>query len=412
MYSILIPSSVYGSTVKRLSRLAAKAGIDVTAVTGETTIYRMARVWIRPIDQEPYPVLRLDRSQALACKRLTIGAMPVVSGFAFIGKVSHLDGGNILAMAPGCEESDLPIDWRNAKASHCDHCGKVRQRAETFLIRSPEGALMRVGRQCLADFVVNADALIAMAEFQDSLRIPAEQDPDYEGSGWGQWGTSTFHYLAACVACTESSGFVKMQDTAGRKPTAYAASFACHPRPTTNSHGERDEWDSLQPTDDHYATAVGIAAWLETESGSSNYMHNLQVAAQCACVERQTMGLLASAPAAYARAMGQIAEKKAAASRPDAGHYGAIKVRSEVEVTITRIHTYATDYGMKTIVAMRTDEGKDLVTFTTSSSAPNVDAIGKRYAVKGTVKKHENYKGRAQTELSRVVFTALALACN
>jgi hypothetical protein len=327
--------------------------------------------------------------------------MPAVNGFDFIGKISHTEAGNLLSMAPAEYGTALPVEWRDAKPT-CDHCHTSRKRAETFIIRSPEGEILRVGRNCLADFVKDDPSqLIALALFQDSLAEIRESDYDDDSLPRGVWAPETFHFLACAVASTEVHGFKKSSE---EESTAGHAGFLCAPMPRTEPY--RQAWIDGQPTEEHQAQAVAIVTWLDTQDGrTSDYMHNLQVACQCLAATRKTQGLLASAPACYARAMGVVAGRKA--EKTESKHVGHVGQRLDLEATIVRVSHYDTHFGTKTIVAMTSSDGSDLVTFTTSHDAPRLADVGRQYTVRATVKEHGAYQGRQQTTLTRAAFKPL-----
>jgi hypothetical protein len=119
------------------------------------------------------------------------------------------------------------------------------------------------------------------------------------------------------------------------------------------------------------------------------------------------MGIIASAPQAYNRAMGQLAERAARDAAPDAGPVGAVGERIEVTATVLRVKAIESEYGSKLVVSMRTDKGNELVTFTTGQGV-NSNDIGKTFTVRGTVKKHTVYSGKSQTNLGRCMFKAQA----
>jgi hypothetical protein len=100
--------------------------------------------------------------------------------------------------------------------------------------------------------------------------------------------------------------------------------------------------------------------------------------------------------------MGFEAEKRAQAARADGGHFGALGERVSTFATVVRIN-YTEGYqgSMKTIVTFVTEAGQELTWFATGS-APSTGDVGKKFAIVGTVKKHDTYKGRAQTILARV----------
>lgn len=408
--SILIPAPAFDSTFKRLSRLAKKAGVALDLIQGQSRIYR--RVYETRLGANgSYRVLVVDSSQALPCSRVTVGDLPCTNGYQFVGKITHTEAGNLLALGSASRSEEIPADWRDAKPT-CDHCSTSRSRKDTFLIRTPSGDLRRVGRNCLADFLMSDPAgMIALSEFQEVLREVSETDPeDRSGGGSWSWQTTPLHFLACAFSSVASSGFVsRAAAEGGLTATSDDAMFLAQPLPGSCRDNIAADWKARQPTPDHSAQSVAALLWLkEQDSTSSNYLHNLKVGIQMQTVGRENAGLIASLPSAYARAMGLVAEKKAREALPDAGYIGTVGERVETRAIITRVSTVESSsrfVAAYDLIAFRTEAGHECVTFSTSAKAPRLADVGKTFNVRGTVKKQEEYKGRKNTQLSRCVWT-------
>ena len=421
--SILVPESVADQVGRRLKKLAKKAGVEVQYVAGTTPVYRKARVTKTRKDAwggvETYTVLEVDTRQLLECRRITVGSMPKHNGHTFIGKIVHTEAGNMLAMAPAFQSMSIPPEWREAKPT-CDHCNTKRSRKDTFIIQTPQGSIQRVGRNCLADFLKeDPSSLVALAAFEDELRRCMEEDPDSDGC-WGggcRWTIGVWHYLTCAFASVEQKGFVKSDcQVDGCCPTKSDAMFLAEPAPKGNdrqSVAMREDWKKRQPTELHEVETIGALLWIEEEvkkvAAHNDYVWNLNVALQQRGIERNNMGLVASLPAAYARHLGREAElrreREGQKELPASKHVGTKGERLQLEVIVTGIHGYVSSMGeAKSVVKARTLDGSDLVTFTGGKHPPMED-IGKTFKVKGTVKDHNDFKGRAQTVLSRCVWS-------
>lgn len=401
--SILVPSCVYEKVIKRLGRLAKSAGVHMDLVDGTSVIYRKVAVVKRPRGGEPYKVHQLDMSQAVECKRVTIEEMPRCNGYEFIGKLVHTEAGNLIAMAGSAQGEATPEEWRTAKPT-CDHCKTKRSRKDTFIIRCPDGSIKRIGRNCLADFLCCDPAqLIAAEAFEDSLRMLEAADEDEWGSfggGFG-WDITTSHYLACAVSSIDFRGFFKSGSEA-RTTRSHAAFLAGFP-PKGNdrlSVEQRKEHEELQPTTEHYTRTVDLALWLESNEDKSDYIHNLKLALTLPVVRRETEGLIASAPQAYARHLGQIAERKARETEVDVGYLGQIKQRLVFEATVLNVRVVDSENFCGRITTLRTPQGHDVVTWTDLFSEHDV---GKVVRVKATVSKHSMFKGKHQTTVNRAV---------
>ena len=72
--------------------------------------------------------------------------------------------------------------------------------------------------------------------------------------------------------------------------------------------------------------------------------------------------------------------------------------RVELDVEVLRIYPCQSDFGTLYIITMVTAERACVVSKSTSFHTE----VGKRLKIKATVKKHDNYKGQAQTQVQRI----------
>jgi hypothetical protein len=418
--SLLIPEVVAEKTLKHLGKLAKKAGVEVTPVPGHSVRYRLAA---HHYTRQGHSYVKhvVDTDQVLICARITIGDMPRFNGHTFLGKIVHTAAGNLLAMGR-TDVAVIPPEWREAKPT-CDHCATKRKRAETFIIQAPDGAIKRVGRNCLADFLKSSpEQLIALSVFEDGLfKASSNNDEDSysEGGGYGGlWQYSPLRLLACAFASVESTKGVyisrEMADRLGHecsRTTADDADFLACEKNASHPNGDaRRDWKERQPTPDNWGMVVGALLWLEESTDNSDYMHNLRTAMLNPAVMRQTKGLIASVTAAYARHTGEAAKRRAEAALkaalPPSKHIGAIKQRLDLEVTLQGVHGYIGSFGPSNVVRMIADDGAVLVAFCTGE-APSPEAVGKRLAIRATVTKHDFRKGEAQTVVNRLAFKVI-----
>lgn len=397
MLSLLVPESIQKETVKRLSKLAKKAGVEVRALAGLTTLILPVKYGYNEATQKHYIALP---ERAMVCARVEVGDMPRTNGWAFVARLEHTEAGNLVVCAPGEVSAEA---WRTSSA-HCDHCDTARRRKDTFMLRGPNGESKQIGRNCLADFLmVDATQLVAQADLLK--QVGTESDPDYEG-GWGgsaysQPTTDTF--LACVTVSVELKGFRKVNSEGGS--TRGHAMFLTGPKPndTFEQRAAREDWMAGRPTEAHIERAKMMRAWgaalTADETRGSDYLWNLHLACKLvACDLTRSAGILASLPAAYDRAMGIEHEKKA--PRPESKHVGTVGKREKFEVTFTHRGSYQNDYGGGIICNFKDAADNELVWFT-SGACPGSEDLQKTMTLTGTVKKHGDRKGQAQTVVSR-----------
>jgi hypothetical protein len=380
--SLLVPQEALPKVYKRLDKLARSAGVLCEEIPGTTTL--------------------IEGSRVLTCARLTIGDLPSVNGYEFAARIEHTKDGNIVVRGPQ-ETRDLDESWRTAEPL-CSHCGKKRSRKETFLLRQYGVALMQIGRNCLADFLMtDPSRMVALAELVKAIR--EESDDEHWGGYGGYWEVAPVAFIACAVATTERDGFVSTKSEF-KTPTRAIATFLSNP---CKSAELLAAWIAGQPNEDHIETAHAVIAWAANPpSGASEYHWNLSLAVKQPGIGKHA-GLLASAPAAYNRFLGKQVEKKLAPARPE----GFAVEKGEVfkgEVTLIRHYLHHDEKydTCKAICTFRTDAGHELTWFA-SGIAPKPDMQGMRFVIKGRCKKHETYKGINKAVLSRVTWKPIEI---
>jgi len=415
---------------RRLERAAVRAGQDAPAapaapvltVVREYVLSRCAsysgcgREWEGvgpcPSGRTCGPVKRR------ALVDLELQAPPArLAGWDFLAVVEPLTGGNLIRQVPGAEvaEGELAA-WRMGPIA-CDHCKAARHRKETFILRGegvevPAGMVRarvykQVGRQCLAAFLGGRSAADIVARLGwDAIVRGAGGEEEEEGFGGGRGALDLYdpaEFLAWCCAVARLDGFVtrKMASEAsdaggGRRATSSEVEWMLGPAPTGDS---RPDWvaarERLAPTEGDQTRAAATLAWARALPGRGDYEQSLRlVASQEACQPKHA-GILASAVPAYERELG-FAVKRAA--RGPGEHYGAVGERYELTLTVEKVVPIeGGQWGPAVIATMRDAAGRCFIWRTTSSPG----AVGTTLALKGTVKKHSEFRGEKQTELTR-----------
>lgn len=385
MLSLLIPEAAKKTTLARLAKIAKKAGVTVTPLAGTTTLI------VPPVGSE-------KRRRVLECSRVEVGMFPRMNGWSFVARLEHTAAGNLIACAfgEGVDES-----WRTATAL-CEHCNTVRNRRDTFVLRGTNGESKQIGRNCLADFLmVDATSLVHQAELVRT--IGQMSDPDHESFGRGHSDPETDEFLACVVSSVESFGFVKSGSECSTKNDA---EFLCGPCPNPAYAPEAAAtWKAHQPTEAHEARAKMIRAWgaelSQDDTRGNDYLWNVHLACKLlGCDLRRYAGVLASVPAAYDRAMGVIRERAQATPAKESKHVGTLGKRETFEVTFSFRAGYMNDFGGGIICNFVDADGNQIVWFT-SGACPGEADLQKKLRVTGTVKKHGDRKGQAQTVISR-----------
>jgi hypothetical protein len=348
-----------------------------------------------------------------------ITARPVLAGWDFLAVIEPLEGGNLLRQVPGATIADGELShWRQGAMS-CDHCGTTRRRTETFIVRSDgsdpsiaAGSYKQIGRNCLEAFLGGKSpaAIVAQLAWPDVVRTAGE---DGEG-GWGG-GTSAAVFspeifLAQTAACIRLDGWVSRSqaradadDFGTGRLVQSTADQVCYLLTPPFGGDLRGDWRRAslrcKPSDEDIARGGAALAWARALVPASDYESNLALIAQQLTVKPAHAGILASAVAAHGRILEREIETRRHAKtggRPSQ-HVGAVGQRIDLELEVQRVNSRPTDYGMRHIISMR-DQDHNLFVWKTGSTSATP---GDRLSVRGTIQKHDEFRGELQTVLSR-----------
>ena len=338
------------------------------------------------------------------------GKPPVVAGYRFLARLQHTEAGNIVSRAPGCpSEHDLSLEKYREASNDCEHCGWNRKRKDTFVLEETKtGTLKQIGRTCLGDYLRTGDAAEAVRIFNLLHEIGASHVTNPVGYAGGEAVyVSTKRFIASALSAIRSYGWhpSKTDDA-----TVSSTWFIMRPPPI----GGYETWQNLQPTEEDEEKAEKILIWARSlsddKSKVSDYLWNLRVACSFNFLVEKTSAIVASAPVAYNRAMErkarELAEKSAAATeaaeKATSGFYGDIGQRYTLTLTVMAISEFKNTggFGPEVKQVLKFKDGDNNV-FTWFPSKYVSAEIGDVYQVKATVKKHDEWRGRKQTLLTR-----------
>jgi hypothetical protein len=165
------------------------------------------------------------------------------------------------------------------------------------------GESLRVGRSCLADFVRSTEAeRVFEASLWGNFFGSTSEDSDEMGmGGYCRSAVSVRNYVATAIVVT------KAQQGYQKGETRRTIDFALGRPP---SGVDYHSWLDLQPTEADFEQAGTMIQWAAEQTGN-DYAHNLSIAVQLMTAGPRTMGLLASLPHAYNKAMGLLVARAA-----------------------------------------------------------------------------------------------------
>jgi len=341
-----------------------------------------------------------------------VGESPVLAGHELIARLTpaeDCEGENFVRTVPG---KSCPVEYRTVDMKTCDHCKTRRVRKDTFvLLHTESGKHTVVGRNCISDYLGHAspEALLAGAEFLfEADSFGSESESDYYGSG-----DRNFEYHSPIELFTAMTAiFIRRfgwtpRSKADERNSATADGVWRHLLPVANKSARRDKEDfarknNLTVTDDDLEVATKALDWARNNADGNDYIYNLRLACTPETVSRKTIGLVASVISAYNRNVEKLVELHAR-KIDDANcvHIGEVGVRAVFEGCAVRgTRNFESDYGVTTLVTLSTPAG-NIVKWWASGDKTEDFPVGDTVTITGTVKAHDEYKGRKETLVNR-----------
>lgn len=324
-----------------------------------------------------------------------------VAGWTFIATIQHTDAGNIIR-AVGDQE--IPHKYREV-TQLCEHCNKVRNRKDTYILKHEDGSTKQVGRNCLADFFGH-DALMYAERAQylvdvDDLGESMEDDFGFGGRG-GPRFTALEQYLPYVAEVIKLNGWMSKKSAREMDIPSAATSVVAenHMKPKEAPPGYKFLFST--PSEESHKMAEAAIEWCAELEGEElpEYLHNIRIIARRMVCEPRDMGMAASIISAYQREMmkrrlAELKEKRAEISK----HVGTVGDKLRKKLLLEEVRLIVPLYGgySKHLHEMSDEDGN---VYTWWSSSAVLEA-GKEYILEGTLKSHTEYKGVKQNVLTR-----------
>ncbi len=320
------------------------------------------------------------------------------NGWTFVARVDELHNENadsdFIVSSINNEQVEGNYKIENLK---CDHCGQVRHRNKTYIIRNEEGEYKQIGSACLKPFLGLSPQFWA-------------QDPEYlEKSlckqGAPLIGTHTRVLKTAeviALALAVSGGGEKYAGANANNPTKYAVTHQLFGK---LRHGEEVDPEPYQKQ------AEEIIATTKFEGGT-DYENNMRKLMNQEYVHSRHIGfIISSIPAYLKQTRGEKIREAKPVYKGYLGEEGEKFKNVQARILLKRdlgrdySHSY---YGVdQTLFTAVTDDGK-LVKWITSSTDEQMLQANEGNTVnldRFTVKGHSEYGGNDQTVVNRVKLT-------
>lgn len=318
------------------------------------------------------------------------GETPKLAGWTFAATLEHLGVGvNIVRTVPGVE---LDLTAYRTAPPVCEHCKTARRRTDTYLLAHEDGRIVQVGKTCIADFLggMSPAHAIALADMLLSAGEACEGEGGFGGGG--AFDADLGAYLAFVACSIRLDGWLSRtaaRDTMRSSTADIALNCGSFAPPTmleeSKLHPEAQDIELARAALEHARANL---------VGKSDYEHNLRVVIDQETIEGRHAGIAASVIPWYQRELGRAIERKKAAQSE---YVGAVGKRSDFALTLAAVHSFEGQFGVSHLHRFLDGSGNVVVWKT----GTELLEIGEEYAVKGTVKAHEEYRGIRQTVLSR-----------
>ncbi|MCP4878347.1 MAG: hypothetical protein GY896_23075 [Gammaproteobacteria bacterium] len=383
------------SDLQKLSKRAAKLGLEDALTWSAGDTFQVEKVIARGHKKiREYTPITVN----------LVGDIKLPGGWHLVATLDHRSAETpIILSVPG---EELPTKYRST-GPDCNHCKLDRRRNDTFVIRDEQGEYKQVGRTCIADYLGHKDALnIArayqyLAQFVGSLR---DEDSGYYRSAPSIWA------LDDCLAFT--AALVRLDGWAPRSAGTDGAAtadqawnwFLQNFEPIKTKRGSIHPPEVIEKDTELAAKAL---AWLDVQDptkAKSDYLYNVQAITKAGTVTRRTIGLAASIIGTYKRVVERelryARERKEKYNGKPSEWVGEVKKRIKgLEIEVFGTYEAQGDYGVYTRVVFKDAEGNEFVWF--ASGYTDLEA-GQKYIIDATVKKHNEFKGKKQTQVNRV----------
>jgi hypothetical protein len=399
--------------VEKLNKRAAKLGVPAIQLhIGEReTCFTCLKGGAPTVSTDP--TAWGDKHQPVGHERAEVslhGDPPKLDGWTFAAVVDHLSNGCITRYPAATHEIDL-TPYRGVDAT-CDHCATSRKRHETFIVVHDTGNEKRVGRNCLADFLGHSNP----ASLIGHLNLWGRAFALVEGAEEAGFGTGVTYldlpvFLGHVALQMRTHGWLSRGAAYEQNRSDATADVAqyCYWAPEKSPVGT--------PTFEDVARGAKALEWAraltDAEIGDNDYLYNLHAVCADDYIRPKRGGLAGSVIVAAERVFEKRAQKAADAQKSNE-HVGSVKERLTLDLTLVSTREINGFYGVSILHRFEDVAGNLFVWFATNPEIipagyvtpgrgdKRAINVGETHTLAGTVKGHDDFKGRNQTKLTRV----------
>lgn len=307
---------------------------------------------------------------------------------------------------------EIPRKYYDAPM-HCDHCHTTRNRSVMFIVHNVvTDEWKMVGKSCLKEFTNGLDpqAVAAHISYYEELIEGESIDPNGHMPDY----YSVYKNLLYASEAVRMYGYRSSQGTNRntKEMTVEHYAYSEGGWGGRNALGDSvqkqvileiaDGFNAHRPENEEFVkNAIEWISNLDT-SDESLYMHNLKTIVIKQYIKRSELGILVSLIPTYKKAMerkasDEIRKAENARKAQQSDYVGTVGEKIDFEVkAIALVTSFDTQFGTTYLYEMEDVAGNIYKWF--ASNSYSVEGVK---SVRGTVKKHEEYRGVKGTVLTR-----------
>ena len=331
-------------------------------------------------------------------KIIEVEGVAKIDGWEFIAALDIYDNGNVIRRCNN--DIELPEKFKTSD-NVCDHCHTKRQRNTLYVVRNTEtGEFKQVGANCLASYTHGLNMEYIAAWLDGITKLESK-------NGTAENGTLRYYNVRDVIKyayiITSKMGYLKSNSysygvsTKDLVGTMLFTDGSIDKR--VNALNERLEIDGhcVRFTAEDFLKNVSknvdkIIEHYKSVNDNSEFVHNVRIVLDSGYVLYKNIGALCYLPVGYNKYVDYTNKNKNKNK-----HYGEIGKRYR-GVRVESVHIAAcieSDYGYKNIYKIVVEGGYILKWFTSKGIYDNPESID------FTVKKHGEYKGVMETDVTR-----------
>jgi hypothetical protein len=326
--------------------------------------------------------------------------IPIIDGWELICTfdIEEIPDEEPMVLTSKVPDKTIPAEFLNKTEIHCDHCGWNRRRHHSMLMRNIEsGEFKEVGSTCIKDFFGHSPRnflWMAQISFSD---IMSQIERDHGGAGnFNNYAYDFGTFMGMTAACIREYGW-RSRGVAYEHGGCSTSDYVTEQlNPPTRL--PRDwKWIEITDEDKELAKAT-IDHFLALDPEDNDYLVNCCKVAKLGYVPVKQIGVACSMVQTYKKHNKLVQEK---AARPVSNWVGEVGDKL-ADIIVTCVYeTYVeSQFGTSHLFIFVDADGNKYKTFY-SGHTWNAKSDGSIYNLKGTVKKHEEYKGDKSTMLTR-----------